>query len=283
MRDGENPHPEAEPDLIRDLAAPLPAIIIAEMLGVPASRRDHFKRWSDGLIDGLLTGGSRTSMIRSAAAISWFFYRTIRRRRRAPGDDLISALATGAGDEALTVAETVNFCILLLVAGHETTTNLIGNAVLALFDRPDIRSRLREEPEPAAAVVAETLRFDGPAQALLRVAVTDVELSGTTIPAGAHVLPLVGSANRDPRRFPDPDEFRLDRPNMQDHLAFGAGIHYCIGSALARMEATAAIEEIARRIPALAPAGAPRRIASPVLRGLRCQPVTLGACAAPAA
>lgn len=130
-------------------------------------------------------------------------------------------------------------------------------------------------------MVTETLRFDGPAQALLRVAVTETELSGTTIPAGAHVLPLVGSANRDPRRFPDADEFRPDRPNMQDHLAFGAGIHYCIGSALARMEATTAIEEIARRMPALAPAGTPQRIASPVLRGLRSQPVTLGAATTP--
>ncbi|MGK8507278.1 cytochrome P450 [Nocardia asiatica] len=125
------------------------------------------------------------------------------------------------------------------------------------MDRPDIEARLHEEPGLAAAVVAETLRFDSPAQALLRVAETDVELSGTTIPAGAYILPLVGSANRDPRRFPDPDEFRLDRPNIQDHLTFGAGIHYCIGSALARLEATAALEELTRRVPAMAPAGAP--------------------------
>lgn len=265
-----------DPDLVRDLAAPLPASIIAEMLGVPANRRDDFKRWSDGLIDGLLTGGSRGTMIRSAIAISWFFYRIVRRRRRAPGDDVISSLVTGAGDEALTTAEIVNFCILLLVAGHETTTNLIGNTALALFDRPDIRAQLHTNPAQAAQAVDETLRFDGPAQALLRIAATDVELSGTTIPAGAYVLPLVGSANRDPRQFPDPDDFRLDRPNTQDQLAFGAGIHYCIGSALARMEATAAIEELMRRVPEIAAAGAPRRIASPVLRGLRSQPVTLG-------
>ncbi|WP_433524825.1 cytochrome P450 [Nocardia pseudovaccinii] len=261
-------------DLVRDLASPLPATIIAEMLGVPAARQDDFKRWSDELVDGLLTGGSRTKMIRSAIAISWFFVRTIRRRRRAPGDDLISLLITGTGDEALTLPETVNFCVLLLVAGHETTTNLIVNAMLALFDRPDLRDQVRANPELAAAVVAEALRFDGPGQGLLRVARTDIELSGTTIPSGAFVLPLIGSANRDPRRFPDPDEFRLDRPNIQDHLAFGAGIHYCIGSALARIEATAAIAEITRRIPDIAPAGAPERIASPVLRGLRTQPIT---------
>lgn len=261
-------------DLVRDLASPLPATIIAEMLGVPAARQDDFKRWSDELVDGLLTGGSRTKMIRSAIAISWFFVRTIRRRRRARGDDLISLLITGDGDEALTLPETVNFCILLLVAGHETTTNLIANAMLALFDRPALHRRVRDDPSLAAAVIAETLRFDGPGQGLLRVARTDVELSGTTIPAGAFVLPLIGSANRDPRRFPNPDEFRLDRPNIQDHLAFGAGIHYCIGSALARLEATAAIEHIARHLPDIAPAGTPQRIPSPVLRGLRTQPIT---------
>ncbi|MQY20913.1 cytochrome P450 [Nocardia macrotermitis] len=265
------------PDLVRDLAAPLPAIIIAEMLGVPADRREDFKRWSDGLIDGLLTGGSRTAMIRSAIAISWYFYRAVRRRRRAPGDDMIGSLVTGTGAEALTTAEAVNFCILLLVAGHETTTNLIANTALALFDRPDIRDRLRAEPVAAAAAVTETLRFDGPAQALLRVTTAEVELGGATIPAGAYVLPLVGSANRDPSRFADPDEFRLDRPNTQDHLAFGAGIHYCIGNALARMEAVAAIEEIARRVPFMAPSGTPERIASPVLRGLRSLPITLRA------
>ncbi|MGY1944425.1 cytochrome P450 [Nocardia asiatica] len=207
--------------------------------------------------------------------------RTICLRRRALGDDLVSSLVTGTGDEALTTAEIVNFCILLLVAGHETTANLIANAALALLDRPDIEARLREEPGLAAAVVAETLRFDSPAQALLRGAETDVELSGTTIPADAYILPLVGSANRDPRRFPDPDEFRLDRPNIQDHLASGAGIHYCIGSALARLEATATLEELTRRVPAMAPAGAPGGIASPVLRGLRSQPVRLGASATP--
>ncbi|MFC9898002.1 cytochrome P450 [Nocardia sp. NPDC127579] len=272
---------DPNPDLVRDLAAPLPAIIIAEMLGVPAQRRHDFKRWSDALIDGLLTGGSRTAMMRGAAAISWFFYRTIRQRRRAPDDDLISTLIAGEGEDALSTAEIVNFCILLLVAGHETTTNLISNAALALFERPDLRARVHAEPELAAAVVTETLRFDGPAQALLRVADTDIDLGESTVPAGSYILPLLGAANRDPRRFADPDEFRLDRAEAGEHLAFGAGIHFCLGSALARMEATAAIEELMRRAPALTPSGAPERIASPVLRGLRSQPVRLGATTEP--
>ncbi|MFC9432542.1 cytochrome P450 [Nocardia sp. NPDC057030] len=122
-------------------------------------------------------------------------------------------------------------------------------------------------------MVAETLRFDGPGQGLLRRAVTDISLGDNMVPAGAYVLPLIGAANRDPAHWPDPDEFRLDRPNIADHLAFGSGIHYCIGNALARIEATAAIEEIMRRLPDVAPNGAPVRIASPVLRGLRTMPV----------
>ncbi|MQY25957.1 cytochrome P450 [Nocardia aurantia] len=265
------------PDLVRDLAAPLPAAIIAEILDVPADRRADFQRWSDGLIAGLLTNGSRGAMIRSAIAISRFFFRIVRERRRAPGDDLISALLTGAGEERLTTSQAINFCILLLVAGHETTTNLIANTVAALFDHPEIRARVHAEPELAAAVVAETLRFDGPAQMLLRITTTAVELSGTTIPAGAYVLPLVGSANRDPRHFRDPDEFRLDRPDIGDHLAFGAGIHYCIGGVLARMEATAAVEAVARRVPDMSPANEPQRIPSPVLRGLRTLPIVVTA------
>lgn len=260
-------------DLVRDLASPLPTAIIAEMLGVPEARNADFKRWSDDLVNGLLTGGSRIAMFRSAIAISWFFFRTARRRRRNPGDDLISLLVACTGDDALTTPEIVNFCILLLAAGNETTTNLVANAMLAVFDRPDLRQQLRDDPHAAAAMVAETLRFDGPGQGLLRRAVTDISLSDTTIPAGAYVLPLIGAANRDPGHWPDPDEFRLDRPNIADHLAFGSGIHYCIGNALARIEATAAIEEIMRRLPDVAPNGTPVRIASPVLRGLRTMPV----------
>ncbi|MEV6277900.1 cytochrome P450 [Nocardia sp. NPDC051832] len=261
-------------DLVRDLASPLPTTVIAELLGVPTERNDDFKRWSDDLINGLLTGGPRIPMFRSAIAISWFFLRTIRHRRRDPGDDLISLLITGDGDEALTQWELVTFCILLLAAGNETTTNLIANAMLAVFDRPALRQQLCANPELAAAVIAEALRFDGPGQGLMRVTRTEVTLSDTVIPAGAYVIPLLGSANRDPEHWPDPDEFLLNRPNINEHLAFGSGIHYCIGNALARIEATAALEEIARRLPDIAPSAPPTRIASPVLRGLRTQPIT---------
>ncbi|ROO86941.1 cytochrome P450 [Actinocorallia herbida] len=269
-------------DLVRDLASPLPTIVIAEMMGIPAARRDDFKRWSDELVDGLLTGGSRLKMARSAIAISWFFARTVRSRRRSPGDDLISLLTTRDQDgDALTLGELVNFCILLLVAGNETTTNLISNAMLALFDRPDLWRRLGEDPGLASAAVEETLRYDGPAQGLLRITTTEVVIGDVTIPQGARVLPLLGAANRDPRHWADPDAFRLDRPS-NDHIAFGSGIHYCIGTALARLEARVTLETLARRHPHLAPAGPPTRIQSPVLRGLRTLPVTVRPATVPA-
>ena len=262
-------------DLVRDLASPLPTIVIAEMMAIPADRHDDFKRWSDDLVNGLLTGGSRIRMARSAIEISWFFLRTVRARRRRPGDDLISLLITRDEDGAgLTLPELINFCVLLLVAGNETATNSISNAMLALFDRPDLWRRIGDDPQLAQAAVEETLRYDGPGQGLLRIATTDVVIGETTVPEGARVLPLVGSANRDPRHWDDPDAFRLDRA-AGDHVAFGSGIHFCIGHALARLETRIALETLARRLPHLAPAGSPDRIASPVLRGLRTLPVTV--------
>jgi cytochrome P450 len=262
-------------DLVSNLASPLPTIVIAEMMGIPAHRHDDFKRWSDNLVNGLLTGGSKTKMLTSAVEISWFFARIVRARRRIPGDDLVSLLVARDRDaDALSLVELVNFCVLLLVAGNETTTNLVSNAMLALLDRPDLWQQITADPTLAAAAVEEALRFDGPGQGLLRIAATDIRIGDTTIPAGARVLPLIGSANRDPRSWDDPDRFRLDR-KFNEHIAFGSGIHFCLGNALARIEARAAIEMLARRLPHLARAGAPTRIASPVLRGLRSLPVVI--------
>lgn len=262
-------------DLIGDLASPLPTIVIAEMMAIPADRQGDFKRWSDNLVNGLLTGGSRTKMLTSAIEISWFFARTVRKRRRNAGDDLVSLLITGDRDtEALSLIELITFCVLLLVAGNETTTNLVSNAMLALFDRPHLWRQIVANPALAAAAVEEALRFDGPGQGLLRITKADITIGDVTIPAGARVLPLIASANRDPRHWDDPDDFRLDR-TTNDHIAFGSGIHFCIGNALARIEGRAAIELLARRLPHVAPAGTPTRIDSPVLRGLRSLPVRL--------
>ncbi len=269
-------------DLVAGVASPLPTTVIAEMMGIPADRRDDFKRWSDQLVDGLLTGGSTVRMLRSGAEISVFFARTVRQRRRRPGDDLISLLVTGDDDKVLNLAELVAFCVLLLVAGNETTTNLVSNAVLALYDHPEVCRQLEGDPTLAAAVVEEALRYDGPGQGLIRVTTADVTFGEVTIPAGQAVMPLIASANRDPRRWEHPEEFRLDRrPN--DHLAFGTGIHFCIGSVLARLEGRVAIEALFERLPGLRPAGAPVRIESPVLRGLRTLPVTTHGAAQPRA
>ncbi len=264
---------DGEVDLVAELASPLPTVVIAEMMGIPANRHSDFKRWSDNLVDGLLTGGRVTKMLHSAIQITWFFARVVRERRRHPGDDLISVLVGGEADvDKLTLPELINFCVLLLVAGNETTTNLVSNAMLAMLKQPDIWQQIVADPGLAAAAVEETLRYDGPGQGLLRIAITDVPIGDVTIPAGARVLPLIASANRDQRHWDNPDEFRLDRKAV-DHMAFGTGIHFCIGSALARMESTVAIETLARRLPDLGIAGEPVRIKSPVLRGLRALPV----------
>jgi cytochrome P450 len=226
-------------DLVEALAVPLPTIVIAEMMGIPGDRLDDFNRWSDNLVTGLLAGGNKTRMLASAAAISWFFARTVRRRRRAPGDDLVSLLVAGGSEaDALGLVELIKFCVLLLVAGNETTTNLIANTMLALLDRPTLWQQIVGDPTLAKAAVEETLHFDGPGQGLLRITATDITIGEVTIPSGARVLPLIGSANRDPRHWDDPGEFRLDRKSG-DHLAFGSGIHFCIGNALARIEASA--------------------------------------------
>jgi cytochrome P450 len=261
-------------DLVAELASPLPTTVIAEMLGVPSERRDDFKRWSDDLVGGLVSAGSIPGMLTSAVEIMTFFTLIVRKRRAHPGDDLISLLVFGQDESALSMRELVTFCILLLVAGNETTTNLIANAILALFDRPEVENQLRADPSLACGVIEETLRYDNPGQGLIRVTTTDVTNGSAVIPTGSKVLTLVGSANRDPRHFADPDDFRLDRdPN--DHLGFGTGIHLCIGAPLARMEGRIALEILFRRTRAIAPAGAPERIPSAVLRGLRSLPVTV--------
>jgi cytochrome P450 len=261
-------------DLVDAFSSPLPTAVIAEIMGVPTERQAEFKRWSDQLVTGLLTRGNVARMLSATAALSAFFARTVRQRRRRQGDDLVSLLVAGDAQDRLTTLELVVFCVLLLVAGNETTTNLISNTMLALFERPQLWRKLKDDPGLAAAAVEETLRFDGPGQGPMRYTSTEVTLSGTTIPRGATVLALIASANRDPRRWAEPDEFRLDRGHI-DHLGFGHGIHFCCGHALARLEARSAIEAIFRRLATMRRAGTPERIASPVLRGLRTLPVSL--------
>jgi len=234
-------------DVIEDLAIPLPVTIIAEMLGVDAGRRADFKRWSNALVSVMSGAASRGSPddgpLQDVSELFLFLRQTVRERRRHPGDDLVSVLVDPARDGVLDELDMVQFVVLLLVAGNETTTNLIGNAALALLEHPDALERVAREPERVPALVEEAIRFDSPIQVVFRTVTADTELAGTRIPRGAVVAALLGSANRDERAFAEPDRFDVAR-DTRGHLAFGFGPHFCLGAALARLEARVALEAL---------------------------------------
>src|SRR5580658_1058258 len=232
------------------LANQLPVIIIAEMLGVPAEHRASFRQWSNAVAASAATppGSPGAAAVRAGVeALREYFTREIERRRAEPGDDLITALvAAHDNDEALSTNELLAFVVLLLIAGNETTTNLIGNGLLALARNPAEFQRLRREPALIPSAVEEMLRYDSPVQTLMRFATADTEVAGTAIEAGAFVLVMFGAANRDPAQFPEPERFDVARtPN--DHVAFGEGIHFCLGAPLARLEGRIAFETIVER------------------------------------
>jgi len=238
-------------DLVSDFTIPLPVSVIAEVLGVEPDRFADFKHWSDTLISGATGSASGTQPALLLAAFKEFnayFMEQIERRRCDPKDDLISTLiAAEGGEAALTPMETLMFTVLLLVAGNETTTNLMGNAILALLDEPAQLERVRSDPSRVPALVEEALRFDGPVQMLFRETTRDVEVAGTPIPKGSAVMPIFASANRDEAQFPEAGRFDIDR-DTRGHLAFGFGIHFCLGASLARLEARVGFEELFKRV-----------------------------------
>jgi cytochrome P450 len=245
---GERP----DPDLVRDLSGPLPTIVIAELLGVPREDRDRFKSWSNAIAQfdpASPTGAHPAAALGPAAELAGYLGRILDERRRDPGDDLLSVLLSSRVDGAsLSETELLGFAFLLLVAGNETTTNLISNAAVLLDRHPDQRRKLLDEPGRIRAAVEEFLRFDPPVQGLARTTTRDVTLHGTPIPKGAKVLLLFASANRDERHIEAPERFEVTRsPNP--HLAFGFGQHFCLGSGLARLEARIAFEELLARLP----------------------------------
>lgn len=261
-------------DLVAQLAYPLPVIVIAELLGIPAEERDRFKTWSDDLVGGL-TGAWRNDRVQASGAEMFsYFGQLATERAEHPGNDLISLLATRGreGEAALGALEIVMFCVLLLVAGNETTTNLIGNGVQALFDHPDQARLLRDDPGLMPAAVEEALRYDSPVQALFRATTRPTELAGVSLPAGARVMVLFASANRDGDRFEDPDRFNVRR-DLADHLAFGSGIHLCLGAPLARLEARVVGEALHAGVRRLEPTGEAERLDSFLLRGFTRLPV----------
>lgn len=266
-----------ETELIRDFAYPLPVIVIAEMLGVPTADRERFKRWSDDLsvlLDPFRIPTGIDAVRRAHEEMSAYFSRVFTERRREPRDDLVSALVTvEEGGQRLDEIDLLAITSLILGAGHETTTNLIANGTIALLRHPGERRRLVEDPEIAASAVEELLRYDSPVQMTDRIALDDCEIAGRRVTRGQIVGVMIGAANRDPAVYPDPDRLDLARQG-EPHLAFGQGLHYCIGAALARVEAQIALPALFARFPRLT--GNPDQVkyrASLVLRGPEALPL----------
>jgi cytochrome P450 len=264
-----------EADLFTSISYPLPVTVIAELLGIPAERRADFKRWSDALVGGM----GAVSAERDATAVFemfQFFNDVVADRRVQPGDDLISILVTdGEGGAELSTPEIIAFCVLLLVAGNETTTNLLGNLFRALFAHPAEFEKLREDPTLVDSAVEEALRYDSPVQGLWRGARRNTDIGGVTIHEGDLVMTLFSSANRDVAKWgEDADVFRVDR-DARDHVAFGSGVHLCLGANLARLEARVATEMLLAATKDISPAGEPTGTRNPILRGLVHQPLTI--------
>src|SRR3984957_9906601 len=268
-------------DLIEALASPLPVTVISELLGVPSADYDQLVGWSDALARGLdpafLTSSEdRERQQVARAEFGAYLSDLIAERRRSPGDDLVSALAGVTDDgDVLSEEELIATCILLLVAGHETTTSLMGSAVLGLIEHPDQLARLRTEPELMAGAVEGFLPYDPPRPLTARVALTDATIGPLSVPAGSAAMMLIGAANRDPALCANPDDLDITRPPTH-HVSFGQGIHFCLGAPLARLETQIVLRLLLERPDDLRLAGEPAWKENTVLRGLRYLPVTFG-------
>jgi cytochrome P450 len=269
---------EGAVDLITDLAYPLPVVVIAELLGVPAEDRVKFQQWSAVVaasLDPLVSSELANQVPIARDGLHRYLRGIIAERRRAPRSDLISALvAVEERGDVLSEPELVVMCTLLLIAGHETTVNLIGNGMLALLRHADQLEKLRVEQGLIGVAIEELLRFDSPVQMTGRIALEPVDIDGHTVQPGEWILPLLGAANHDPAQFADPDNLDLAR-NPNPHVAFGRGIHFCLGAPLARLEGQIAIGALVRRFPNLQLAGEPVRRNQITLRGLQSLPVAV--------
>jgi cytochrome P450 len=265
----------ADVDIVRALTTPLPVTVIARMMGIPEARKEDFKRWSDALT-GTLAGISPQSRESDITEMVVFFRELIPARRERPSNDLVSTVVNAEVDGArLSESEIVGFCILLLIAGNETTTNLLGNLLNVLVDRPKLWRQLRDDPTLIEAAIEELLRYDGPVQFLMRAVTDEVAFHGKTLSRGDSVIVVMGAANRDETVFDAPDEFRFDRSRGR-HVAFGYGIHFCIGAPLARLEARVAMTALLERAARVERgAGPAKRVPSHLLRGFEHLPLRL--------
>ena len=244
-----------EMDVAADFSVPLPMAVIAEMLGIPIADRPRFTKWNDAILrmSYTVTAGAALEDVvndfRSATAeMNEYLTGVLAERRVSPRDDLLTRLVHAELDgERLTQQEILGFFQLLLLAGSETTTNLVNNAILCFTEHPNQLARLRAAPELLPSAIEEVLRYRAPLQWMYRVPTRPVEIGGQTIPAGNVVLAIIGSANRDPKQFPDPNRFDIAR-NPNPHIAFGHGIHFCLGAALARLEGRVALGEFLKRM-----------------------------------
>lgn len=270
---------QSEVDLISQFAYPLPIIVIAEMLGIPAEDRDLFRKWTGDLaplIDFIRDTPTIERAMTAMAQTGEYFFKLVDERRKSPREDLVSALiaAEEKGDR-LTLDEMLANIVLLLGAGHETTANLIGNGLHALIKNRGELEKLHRDPSLIDGAVEESLRYDSPVQVTARRALEEVQIGGATIAMGSHVIVLIGACNRDPERFPDPDRFDITRAD-NEHLAFGGGIHFCLGANLARAEGQIAIGSLIAKSPNLKLAGGAIEYRDMFnLRGLKSLPVLL--------
>ena len=276
-----------EIDFMADFAFPLPIVVIAEMLGVPTADRERLKEWSDGLsaiLDLIHEPGGLQTAEQAYETLAEYFSAVFEERRSEPQSDLISALVAAEEEgDRLTEAELLSICMLILGAGHETTSNLLGNGLWALCHDPVQKQRLIDDPALAPNAVEELLRFDAPIQMTDRVATCDLEIDGVPVKKGQLVGLLFGAANRDPERFEEPDRLDLTRRDNR-HVSFSWGPHFCLGAALTRAEGQIAFRSLLERFPDIQiTESEPERVRSMVLRGFKRLSVELGAPCVPEA
>ncbi len=266
-------------DFVTEFAIPLPIAVISHLLGVPDSHRQDFKRWSDLAMEALAGNvrPDRVAPIEQGRSEMVSFFRDVvasRRRQTDSTNDVIGTLMNASDEESLSAGEMIAFCCLLLIAGNETTTNMLGSSVLVMEDVPDVWERLATDKSVHSPFVDELLRVESPVQCFFRTTTHEVEFNGVTIPADEKVMLIFGSANRDPRKFREPERFLLER-RPTDHLAFGNGVHHCLGAPLARLEADIYIRMATEMYRRPEVCGPPVRTTNPLLRGLHHLPVTL--------